>query len=174
MAQANQTLALALLVDATLEGARQVGQSARDRRTEEALLEAQRAADARRRGIRNAFANAGGRAMLLVPIWLFLCFLILANNFLENPFADGSYSVTTWTLVFIVVASLIVDLAIGPGSDGWLVGGAAVGFALNAWYTIFRISVSDNEVDVSMFWLTGFFAVAGYVLSAVRTWQRRQ
>ena len=174
MAQANQTLALALLVDATLEEARHIGQSARDRRTEEARLEAQRTADARRREIRGAFASAGGRAMLLAPVWLFLCFIILANNFLENPFADGSYAVTTWTLVFIVVATLVVDLAIGPGSDGWLVGGAAVGFALNFWYTAFRISASDHEVDVSMFWLTGFFAVAGYVLSAVRAWQSRQ
>lgn len=178
MAPTNQTLALALLVDATVQGARELGQGARDQRTEEAQLAVQRAADARRREIREAFANAGGRAVLLGPVWLFLCFLILANNFMENPFAEGSYAVTTWTFILVVAAGLVIDLAIGPGSQRWFVAGAILGFALSAWYTISRESVSGHEsgyeVDVSMFWLTGFFGVAGYLFSAVRAWQSRQ
>lgn len=171
MASSSDTLVLALIVDATAETARAQGQGIRDSRAEAERLEVQRAADARRREIRQAFSNAWGRCVLLVPMWLFLCFLIAANNFMDNPFAEGSYAVTTWTFILAVAAMLVIDLAVGRGADRWFMIGGAAGFVLSAWYTFSRPAIGHHPVDVSMFWLTGFLGVMAYLASALRAQQ---
>lgn len=172
MSLPNAELALALLVDATAESARTVGQAGRELRENQAAQELQRAADARSREIRNAFGTAGGRVFLLAPVWLFLCFIILANNYMENYFADGSYAVTTWTFLVAIGATLAIDLLVAPGSDGWFIVGAVAGFALSVWYTVSRSGLTGLPIDVSMFWLTGFFGAIAYLISALRRKQR--
>lgn len=105
---------------------------------------------------------------MLGCVWLFLCFLIMANNFIDNPFAEGSYSITTWTLVLSVVALLVIDLTVASGRDTAFVTGGVIGFALSAWYTFLRDNVGHNPIDVSMFfWLMALLGVAGYLLSAL-------
>jgi len=167
----NDALALCLLADATVETARQQGQNARDARATAARQELQRNADARRREIRGAFDTAWGRCIFLAPVWLFLCFVILANNVLDNRFADGSYAVTTWTFILAVPALLVIDIAVGRGSDRWLVLGASVGFLLNAWHAFSRPITAHYPLDVSLFWLTGFLGVLAYLASALHTKQ---
>lgn len=174
MSVSNETLAMALLVDATAESANSKGQEARERRANQARQELKRATDSRRREIRNAFRTAGGRSVLLAPVWLFLCFIILANNFMENNFADGSYAVTTWTFVGAVVATLAIDLMVAPGRDGWFIVGAVVGFLLSVWHTVSAFGLTELPVDVSMFWLTGLFGTIAYLISAIRRTQQNR
>lgn len=174
MTHPNAALALALLVDATAETARSAGHAARHQRADEERQRIQRADEARRRQVREAFSTAMVRLVLLAPVWLFLCFIILANNYLENTFAAGSYSVTTWTFVLAIGACLVIDLTIARGSETWFVAGAAFGFALSTWYTVSASGLTGLPVDVSMFWLTGFFAAAAYLTSALHAKQNRQ
>ena len=78
MTHPNEALALTLLVDATAETARSAGHAARHQRADEERQRIQRADEARRRQIREAFSTAMVRLVLLAPVWLFLCFIILA------------------------------------------------------------------------------------------------
>lgn len=133
----------------------------------EAEAARQRAIDARRHEIRGAFSNAGGRAFMLGGVGLFLCFVILANNFMDNPFAPGSYAITIWTLILTVVSCLVIDLTVAQGRDSWLIAGGLVGFALASWYTFSRPMIGRNPLDVSMFWLVGLIGALAYLLSAL-------
>ncbi len=151
--------------------------AAEQRRSAEEAAEAeaarQRAIDDRRREIHDAFSTARRRAFRLAQVWLFLCFVILANNFISDPqkgpygFADGSYGVVTWSLIFMLAGGLVVDLAVGRGQARALVGGAAAGFLLTTYTTFSQPNVGQRPLDISMFWLTALFGVLGYLVSAL-------
>lgn len=120
-----------------------------------------------KREVRNAISTAMGRTFMLGCVWLFLCLIIFGNNALDHPFAEGSYTVTTWTLALTAVALLIVDLTVATGKDSAFIAGAVLGFAMSAYFTFSRPSIATHPMDVSMFWLTGFFGVVGYLLTAL-------
>ena len=165
---------LAIHYEHVCANARQAAEQRR-RAEEAAAAEAaqQREIDDRRREIRSAFSTARLRAGRLALVWLFLCFVILANNFISDPqkgpygFAAGSYGVVTWSLIFLLAGGLIVDLAVGRGQARALVGGAVAGFVLNTYTTFSAPNVGQRPLDISMFWLTALFGVLGYLVSAL-------
>ena len=83
MSQSNDTLALALLVDATAESAREQGQSVRDSRDEQARREIAAAARRRRDGDVRALMLAGFLAVTVLAPFLIGHFLLTETFVLE-------------------------------------------------------------------------------------------
>ena len=113
------------------------------------------------------------------------------RNWGKTPaFADGSYSVVTWSLIFALVGGLAIDLFIGRGHDKAFLGGVALGVAVivaivfpDMWaeftYSpkslgeLNRPRVKSPPNDISLFWLTSVFGVIAYAVSALIKRRRR-
>ncbi|EHB48677.1 hypothetical protein MycrhDRAFT_5518 [Mycolicibacterium rhodesiae JS60] len=122
------------------------------------------------RDLPNPYKSARRRAVALAGVWLFLAFVMWANNSDVSGtegFADGSYAVVTWSLIFALVAGLIIDVFIGPGRSGAFLAGAAIGVVLLFYTVLSRPNIADNPFDISAFWLTALSGTLAYLISAI-------
>lgn len=77
---------------------------------------------------------------------------------------DREREVLVAALLLVMIALLVIDLMVGRGKDAPFIGGGVFGFVLSGWHTFSQPNIANHPVDVSMFWLAGFFGVVGYLL----------